>query len=308
MIEGMKIDLENKHKKEFNDLETEFYKHLVIQLEQQKHNLFTKYQNRYRNVEKEYEGKLSTATAELRNAYNIKLAELVSMSEEYRSARLGELQKLSERAGALSIMLEHAVSAQERSKQVWELSLCLLDVQDAIKSTTPFLPQWERLLDASKGDAVLEQAITSVPLEIVASGIQTKDHLTSRFFAKVESAAREAALIDKAKPAKDGAAHATIWGYLLAKITSSVLIPQRAYIEGNEPENIISRAGYHMSVGDLEGCAKELDALDGIASDVTRDWVTAVKDRLLLEQTVDLVKTRMAHLDVAPLKFVKESK
>lgn len=304
MLKKLKDEMEIKQKSDLDNLESEFYKNLVIQLEQQKHKLFTDYQARAKAIEEDYSKKLKATAVKLKADYDASLSDTQDRFEKYRQERMQKLNEMKTTAGALQLMLEHAVEAQKRSKQVWELSLCLIDVQEAIKgSAEPFAKQWEALLDASKGDPVLETAITSVPAEVVVSGVSNRGELTSRFFKKVESATREGALIDKAKPALNGSAPPTIWGYVLARVTSLFLVPQRTLVEGNRPEDIISRAGYYLSHGDLDGCTKELESLRGEPAELAKDWISAAKDRLLLENTLNIVKTRMAHLDVTPLKF-----
>ncbi len=284
--------------------EREYVKNVVLQLECQKHRLFNDYETRLDDEKVRLNEKLDSVIKKMENELQ-KQVDVIeakfAASKEKRMSILSDLEKRSDHLGA---MLDHAVQNQIRTKQAWDLGVRLVDVQNAINSSQPFVKEWNALLDASRGDSVLETAISAVPPKIVANGVSTKAELCARFD-DVEKAGREAVLIANSGIA-DGSKRPSFWAYPLARITSWFMVSQRTDEKGESAMDSISRAGYHVTKGDLNNAAKELEvglsgSDMGVAREVVSDWVNETKNRALLEQTLVVLRTRMAHRDVVSL-------
>mmetsp|Transcript_7161 Transcript_7161/g.11109 ORF Transcript_7161/g.11109 Transcript_7161/m.11109 type:complete len:533 (-) Transcript_7161:196-1794(-) len=302
MIDGLRVEYEKKKTSELKQIENEFAKRVVIELEKQKHSLFSEYQVRAKSLEKKYNDSLYQIQKSLKKEFDTKVDSIRERSIKQAAQRLEDLNKLNERSSDLGKLLEFAIQTQKRGKQVWEVSLCLMDAQEAMEAGKPFGSHWSKLLDVSKDDSVIQAAIMSVPPSLPTGGVWTRERLANRFYSKVESAVREAALVERAIQAKGDKGNLSIWGYILARITSWVLMPHRVLVEGSNPEYVVSRAGYYIANGQIETAVDELESLSGEPAEICKDWISDAQNRLLMEQTVRIIKTRMAHIDISTIK------
>ena len=73
----------------------------------------------------------------------------------------------------------------------------------------------------------------------------------------------------------------SLWGNLLAKIFSSLLVREQIARSGTSLNDRISRAGYSIKCGDLQSGLDELHHLDEDVLYPAQDWLKCSRERLL---------------------------
>lgn len=292
LLAELSAEAKGMREAELEQRDREVVKLLAMQMEQQKHALFQDYQQRVEAVKAGVDGRFSDIISQLRGAADEKIKGIESAAEKSKAERIQALRHLDERSTGLFKMLKHAVANQKRSRQAWTLGVHLLSVQSALNTSGPFADEWHRLLEASKGDRVLQTAILAVPPEIAAQGVPTTNELKTRYFDQVETAGREALLVDTAR---GPTGNVSFWAFPLAKIVNRLLVRGPSDDPG---QTIMTKATDLVSAGDLTGAASELDNLTGSAGDVVKDWVRDTRARMLVEQTLSIARARISHQDV----------
>jgi hypothetical protein len=144
----------------------------------------------------------------------------------------------------------------------------------------------------------------------------------TRRFDDVEKAVTTAAYIPVSSKRIDGGngTGASIWAHLLASVCGAVTLRERAMVPGDDDHARLSRAGYYLQqantshMGNLNGLAfdsashgmthlaeavRELEQLTPLSREAAKSWLTAAKQRLLLQQTIVLVRAQLATMELS---------
>lgn len=85
----------------------------------------------------------------------------------------------------------------------------------------------------------------------------------------------------------------SLWGNLLAKIFSTLLIKEQISRQGTSINDRISRAGYSMKYGDLDSAINELNYLDEDILFPAQDWLKSARQRLLGLSAIKMLKSEL---------------
>merc|ERR1740116_726957 len=94
----------------------------------------------------------------------------------------------------------------------------------------------------------------------------------------------------------------SLWGNLLAKAFSSVLVREEIDRKGTGLNDRISRAGYSMKFGDLGSALSELNHLDEDLLYPAQNWLKCARQRLLGMSAVKMVKSELLSRSVKMVK------
>jgi len=172
---------------------------------------------------------------------------------------------------------------QAGNRKIQQLSASLICLEKVLVETTPFDKPWDSLEKAGSEDPVIQAAIQTVPKEVRTTGVASIDFLKQKFN-DVEIAAREAALVHP----EDG-----LFGVLLASLFSKLLVSERRLTTENDDLAKISRAGHFVECENLLAAVVELEQLSPIPKQVCSTWLEIAKNRLLVEQALNLVKAEL---------------
>jgi mitofilin len=108
--------------------------------------------------------------------------------------------------------------------------------------------------------------------------------LVSRYQTSVQGAAMTAAYT----PVGSG-----MLGHVMASFTTSLLFsPKSGEMTGDDAEARLSRAALNLENGDLRKAVSELSQIDGLPAEAVSDWMAEAKNRLLVDQAIQLVDTQ----------------
>jgi len=114
--------------------------------------------------------------------------------------------------------------------------------------------------------------------------INSHQQLLDRF-GILENALRETAMTPKSSN--------SLWGNLLAKIFSSLLIKEQIARSGTGFNERISRAGHCMKCGDLDAALNELNYLDQDVLFPAQHWLKSARQRLLGLNAIKMIKSEL---------------
>ena len=85
----------------------------------------------------------------------------------------------------------------------------------------------------------------------------------------------------------------SLWGNLLAKMFSAILMKEQISRSGTSINDRISRAGYSMKCGDLQSALTELNYLDEDILYPAQDWLQSARQRLLGLSAIKILKSEL---------------
>lgn len=72
---------------------------------------------------------------------------------------------------------------------------------------------------------------------------------------------------------------------------SPLLFKKSGPVDGSDINSVLARAEDRLVRSDLDGAARELNALEGWAGVLAMDWLKEARKRLEVEQAVEIVST-----------------
>jgi len=104
-------------------------------------------------------------------------------------------------------------------------------------------------------------------------------------FAVLEHALRETAMTPKSTQ--------SLWGNVLAKVFSSLLVREEVDRKGTRHNDRISRAGFSMKLGDLGSAVSELSQLDEDLLYPAQSWLNSARQRMLGVAALRMLKSEL---------------
>ncbi|OLY81640.1 MICOS complex subunit mic60 [Smittium mucronatum] len=116
-------------------------------------------------------------------------------------------------------------------------------------------------------------------LRISSEGIASFAQLSSRF----EYVAREIKKISLV-PENSG-----LFSHMSSMVLSKVMFNKHGLVDGNDVEAVLARAEFFLKERDLDLAAREVNQLTGWPKALSEDWLSAARDRLEVEQLLQIV-------------------
>ncbi|KAH8594596.1 mitochondrial inner membrane protein-domain-containing protein [Bisporella sp. PMI_857] len=256
----------------------------------------TERQNLHKNYEERLKSELERASEVheqrlknqlLEQAVEMKrkfIADVKDRVEEERNGRLGKLANLSDTVTELEKLTTDWTSVVDANLKTQHLHVAVEAVRSNLEKSQvprPFTRELAALKEIASDDPVVNAAIASINPTAYQRGVPSSAQLIDRF-RRVATEVRKASLL----PEEAGvASHASSW------VLSKVLFKKKGLATGNDVESILTRTEVLLEEGDLDGAAREMNALSGWAKTLSRDWLGEVRKVLEVQQALDVIAT-----------------
>jgi MICOS complex subunit MIC60 len=208
--------------------------------------------------------------------------------EEERGGRLAKLEEVASGLKKLErLTLDNANYLDEnlRLHAVWSALRALTNVTIDSPVRKPFRDELHVLKSvasaAGNADDTVLVAIESLEKsETPDVGLEPLADLTSWFVTSVIPRVNSVALV----PDYGGG----ILMHLASSLLSSLQFKRSGLVQGDDTLSIMARAEYYLHEKDLDSAARELNQLQGPAKDLLRDWLTAARRRLEVQQALEV--------------------
>jgi len=142
-----------------------------------------------------------------------------------------------------------------------------------------------RHLGLAKDDPVVSNALDTLEASHIPDiGIEPFADLATWFSTTVLPKVTTVALV----PDED----AGLLSHLASNLFSSFRFKRQGFVSGDDVLSVLSRAEYHLNEKDLDSAARELNQLKGSAKVLLQDWLKAARERLEVEQALDIVQSQ----------------
>ncbi|KAL8663477.1 MAG: hypothetical protein Q9168_008083, partial [Polycauliona sp. 1 TL-2023] len=276
--------------------ETEFEnaaKELVRRLEEELRNQSASYRDEFESerdrVSKSYDSRLESeikrareiSDQRLRNelleqALTLKAKFVSDVQNQVETERSGRLSKLSSLSSSIA-ELEHLTADWNKVIDTNIQTQHLLLAVEAVRSTLenadrprPFVVELATLKELAKGDKIISSAIASIKPLAYQRGLPTSSQLIDRF-RRVASEVRKASLLPTNNNDAGVASHAASW------VLSHTMFRKRGMTVGDDVESVLTRTEILLEEGRLDEAAREVNALEGWARELSRDWLGEVR-------------------------------
>ncbi len=205
-----------------------------------------------------------------------------------RVERVGQLSDIAVTTEAYSSVLEGERHFHLASRKVLALEAAFSNLTRKVKSNTAFKEELEVLRSASRGDALITAVLASLPSHIV-NGTQTTLQLKQKF-STVAEAARVASRVSP---------DSGFTGKILALLSSKVSFAPSKEGVGDVVDDIIVKCNESFDDGDLHRVVVELSKLTGEAEVAVRPFVTAVRERVMVDMAVKAIRAQILTSSIA---------
>ncbi|KAG0150081.1 hypothetical protein CROQUDRAFT_130856 [Cronartium quercuum f. sp. fusiforme G11] len=216
----------------------------------------------------------------------------VEQEREGRLSRLVELESCIKELGRATLDHELYLDQNVRVHKLWNGLRALSRVFE-FSFKRPFIEEVHALKAINKpielsndSDAdLISTALSSLPAQTVASGVETLPSLTIWFKESVAPRVQSVTFF----PDQGG-----FISYLVSYFLSNFLFEKRASgyeVQGNDVMAVLTRVEGLLNGRDLDGATRELNALKGWPKVLARDWLEAARRHLEVKQAVELIET-----------------
>ncbi|OAD73772.1 hypothetical protein PHYBLDRAFT_133554 [Phycomyces blakesleeanus NRRL 1555(-)] len=206
------------------------------------------------------------------------------MLEEERARRLMKLEKIRPRLVAIAPQALDNAAHLDRSRQIHQMHVVLDALESVIYGPKqPFDQELAALRNSAKGFQLLSDALEVVPMSVAHEGVEHLEALADRF-ERVAKEVRHVALVPE-----DGG----LGSHIISMVISKLLFKKNGLVKGDDVEATLSRAKYYLDRRDLENTARELNQLKGWPKRLASDWIEAARNRLEVEQALEVARTQV---------------
>jgi len=216
--------------------------------------------------------------------------QMLSQMEQMENERKSRLDKLGQFSVDIRV-LEKIMSWYDTNNQFFfnlaELNNVIHKFEDKLNNGLAYDSELQSIVDRVPKSFLSHRLLTDL------IGIQEQQHtfhinshqqLHDRFCV-LERALRQTSMTPKSSD--------SLWGNLLAKLFSAVLMREQISRNGTSLNDRISRAGHSMKCGDLQSALNELQYLDEDVLYPAQDWLQCARQRLLGLSAVTLLKSEL---------------
>ena len=236
-------------------------------------------------TEQRLKNELSEQAIEMKRDFVLQIKDLV---ESERDGRLSKLTDLSTNVDSLTALASNWNGVIDSNLATQKLQVAVDAVRSALARSAAsdarpraFVREMAALKLCAEGDAIVDAAIASINPTAYQRGIPSQPQLIDRF-RRVASEVRKASLLPE---------DAGIASHAASMLLSNVLFKKRGVPTGSDVESILTRTETMLEEGDLDGAAREMNALDGWAKVLSRDWLGDVRKVLEVQQALEVIET-----------------
>jgi MICOS complex subunit MIC60 len=210
--------------------------------------------------------------------------------EQERGGRLAKLDELSANLKRLErIALDNNTYLDEniRVHSLWSAIRALSHTTLDSSSRRPFREELRilRHLGSAKDDPVISAALDSLEASHIPDvGIEPFADLITWFSTTIMPKVTTVALVPDQ--------NAGLLSHLASNLLSSFRFKRQGLVEGDDVLSILARAEYYLNEKDLDSATRELNQLKGSAKVLLQDWLKAARERLEVEQALEVVQSQ----------------
>eukprot|EP01083_Nonionella_stella_P102965 293606_1 len=224
---------------------------------------------------------------EMRVEFQEQMIQQMEHMENERRDRLDKLATLTMDVRVLTKVMDWYNANNQFFLSLAELNNIIHKFEHKISNGTAYASELQYLLSNLPDSFVSHQLLKDLKqtnTENQTFHINSHQQLHDRFCV-LEKALRETAMTPKSTN--------SLWGNLLAKMFSYLLMKEQMSRSGTSINDRISRAGYSMKLGDLDAAMSELNYLDEDVLYPAQDWLKAARQRLLGLNAVKMIKAEL---------------
>lgn len=287
-------------------------KELVRRLEQEMNNQAVSWKDEFESerekMSQSYENRLENEVKQAQELFDQKLhnellQQAIALKKEFisevkdrveteRSGRLSKLSSLSASVSELENLTTSWNSVIDSNLKTQHLLVAMEAVRSTIENADrprPFVNELATLKELATDDPVVSAAIASINPTAYQRGIPTTSQLVDRF-RRVAGEVRKASLV----PDDAGAASHAV-GFVLSKF----MFKKKGMTLGDDVESVLTRTETLLEEGRLDEAAREMNALQGWAKQLSVDWLGEVRRVLEVRQAMDVMGTQARLLGLA---------
>lgn len=210
--------------------------------------------------------------------------------EQERGGRLAKLDELSANLKRLErIALDNNSYLDEniRVHALWSAVRALDHTTLQSPTRKPFREELRilRHLGLAKDDPVIATALDTLEASHIPDvGIEPFADLATWFSTTVLPKVTTVALVPDQ--------NAGLLSHLASNLISSFRFKRQGLVQGDDVLSVLSRAEYHLNEKDLDSATRELNQLKGSAKTLLQDWLKAARERLEVEQALEVVQSQ----------------
>ena len=210
--------------------------------------------------------------------------------EQERGGRLAKLEELASNLKKLErITLDNSAYLDQNIgiHALWSAIRALTHSTVEAHKRKPFRDELRvlRHLNIAKEDPVISTALETLDSSTIPdTGVEPFADLSTWFTTTVAPKVASVALV----PDQD----AGLLSYLTSGFISSFRFKRTGLVEGDDVLSVLARAEYHLNEKDLDSATRELNQLRGAAKALLQDWLKAARERLEVQQALDVVQTQ----------------
>ncbi|KAF8071811.1 mitochondrial inner membrane protein Mitofilin [Lyophyllum atratum] len=209
--------------------------------------------------------------------------------EEERGGRLGKLEELSSQLKRLErVALDNSAYLDEniRIHALWSAVRAVTNSALTSPVRKPFREELRvlRHISSAREDPVVAAALESLEIsEVPDVGVEPFADLATWFSSSVAPKVAHVALVPDE--------NAGLLSYLASHLLSGLRFQRYGLVPGDDVLSVVARAEYYLNEKDLDSAARELNQLKGAAKILLHDWLEAARQRLEVEQALEIVQT-----------------
>lgn len=243
-----------------------------------------------KELEKLFSDEYSSKLAIMEHAH---VHQLVTLSDE--------IEKVKTQVNSFDNVINIVNSNQLESRQLHTQTATLLGLQDVLTTSNPLNNVVLTLKRVCKDNELITQLLNTLSNKSLTNGVSTIPDLRARFKV-VRKEVRKASLIPDFAPNFLGQAV----GSVLASISwspseNSKIDPKD--ITSNDVEDRLAAIAYYLEINDLNNALNECNNINGYPKTLMNDWEEAVKERLVADQIVKIIKSELSlkHLNASKI-------
>lgn len=229
-------------------------------------------------AEQRLKNELVEQAIELNRKYLNDVKDLVEREREGRLSRLNELTASVNDLENLTTDWSEVIDTNLNTQQLQVAVDAVRSVLEHSKIPRPFVRELVAVKELAADDQVVEAAIASINPTAYQRGIPSTSQLIERF-RRVASEVRKASLLPE---------DAGITSHAASFFLSKVTFKKDAMNDSDDVESVLTRTEYLLHQGQIDAAAREMNALQGWARILSKDWLADVRRVLEVRQALEV--------------------
>ncbi|KAJ5935220.1 hypothetical protein N7466_004767 [Penicillium verhagenii] len=232
-------------------------------------------------AEQRLQNELVEQAIELNRNYVHQVKDLVEREREGRLSKLNELTANISELEKLTTGWSNVIDTNLKTQQLQVAVDAVRSVVERTETPRPFVRELVAVKELAGDDPVVDAAVASINPTAYQRGIPSTAMIVERF-RRVASEVRKASLLPE---------DAGIASHAASMVLSKVMFKKDALSDGDDVESILVRTESLLEEGHVDAAAREMNALQGWAKILSKDWLADVRRVLEVKQALEVIET-----------------